>query len=52
MLFTILSNGSIGQTVIDADGNAIAWTTDVIVAQVICRMLNENEGLLVAVPRL
>lgn len=49
--FTIRSNGSIGQTVLDANGNAIAWTTDVIVAQVICRVMNENEGLLVAAPR-
>lgn len=48
--FTILSNGSIGQTVLDADGNAVAWTTDVMVAQAICGMLNEysnnqQEGL-------
>ncbi len=39
--FTILSNGSIGQTVIDADGNAVAWTSDVTVAQVICGLMNE-----------
>lgn len=49
--FTILSNGSIGQTVINADGNAVAWTTDVIVAQVICKVLNDHtnnpqEGLI------
>lgn len=48
--FTILSNGGIGQTICDADGNAVAWTTDVMVAQVICRLMNENERLLVAAP--
>lgn len=50
--FMIQTNGGIGQTICDPDGNAIAWTTDVMVAQVICRLMNENEGLLVAVPRL
>ena len=41
---SIQTNGSIGQTLIDADGNAIAWTTDEFVAQVICRMLNDWKG--------
>ena len=50
--FVIQTNGGIGQTVTDADGNAVAWTTEPWVAQVICRVMNENEGLLVAVPRL
>ncbi len=45
--FSFQTNGSIGQTIVDADGNAIAWTTDVIVAQVICEMMNKNKGLLV-----
>ena len=48
--FNVQSNGGIGQTICDADGNAIAWTTDVFVAQVICRLMNDytnnhQEGL-------
>lgn len=47
-LFLIRNNGSIGQEILDANGKTIAWTTDEIVAQVICRMLNaySKEGLL------
>ena len=33
--------GASVQTILDADGNAIAWTTDVIVAHVICKMMTE-----------
>ena len=44
--FQIRNNGSIGQEIFDTDGRIIAWTTDVIVAQVICKVLNENEGVL------
>lgn len=40
--FHIQANGSIGQTIIGPDGNAVAWTTDVVVAQVICRLMNEQ----------
>lgn len=43
--FTIRSNGSIGQEILDA-GRIIAWTTDPWVAQVICKLLTENERLL------
>lgn len=43
--FNVQSNGGIGQTICDADGRAISWTTDEVVAQVICRMLNDQEGL-------
>lgn len=39
--FSFQTNGGIGQTVIDADGNAVAWTTDEMVAQVICGLMNE-----------
>ena len=44
--FSIRSNGSIGQEICDGDGVTIAWTTDPWVAQVICKLLNENERLL------
>lgn len=40
--FSIRSNGSIGLELIDGDGRIIAWTTDPWVAQVICRLLNEE----------
>lgn len=48
--FSIQTNGSIGQTICDPDGNAVAWTTDPMVAQVICGLMNEytnnqQEGL-------
>ena len=38
--------GNIGQVVLDPDGNIIAWATDAWVAQVIAKLLNENEELL------
>ena len=44
--FTIRTNGSVGQEILDADGVVIAWTTDLWVAQVICKLMTENEGLL------
>ena len=44
--FTVASNGSIGQMILNADGNTLAWTTDPWVAQVICKLLTENDGLL------
>lgn len=37
----ILSNGSIGQQIVDADGRTVAWTTDLVVAQVICGLMND-----------
>jgi hypothetical protein len=44
--FTVRSNGSTGQVVLDPDGKIVAWTTDVWLAQVITQLLNENESLL------
>ena len=41
---TIRSNGSIGQELLDADGQVIVWTTDPVLAQVIARLLNENSS--------
>ena len=43
------TNGSIGQEILDADGNIIAWTTDTVIAQLICKLLtdfvNDDSGL-------
>ncbi len=44
--FSIRQSGHIGQEILDPDGAIIAWTTDEWVAQVIRKLLNENEGLL------
>lgn len=44
--FMIRSNGNVGQEILDDDGTTIAWTTDEWTAQVICNLLNENDGLL------
>ena len=44
--FTVRQSGNIGQEILDQDGNTIAWTTDAWSAQVICKLLTENEGLL------
>ena len=47
-------SGNIGQEILDQAGKIIAWTTDVWLAQVICKLLNDNEGLIPrrkAVPR-
>lgn len=44
--FLIRFNGGIGQEILNADGETIVWTTDPWVAQVICKLLTENEGLL------
>jgi hypothetical protein len=44
--FWVRPSGHIGQGVLDQDGRVIAWTTDDWVARVICRLLNEHEGLL------
>ena len=38
--FTIRSNGSLGQEILDADGTTIAWTTNLIVAQVIVELMS------------
>ena len=39
--FLIRNNGSIGLEILDADGNVIAWTTDPVIAELICRLLTE-----------
>ena len=44
--FTVRQSGSIGQEILDQDGNTIAWMTDAWLAQVVCKLLTENEGLL------
>lgn len=44
--FSIRSSGNVGQEIVDADGRVVSWTTDELVAAVICRLLNENEELL------
>jgi hypothetical protein len=44
--FWVRPSGNVGQEVLDQDGRVIAWTTDDWVARVICRLLNEHEGLL------
>lgn len=44
--FSVQPSGNIGQVVIDADGKIIAWTTDSWVAQVIAKLLSENQNLL------
>jgi len=45
-LFSVYPSGNIGQEIRDADGKIIAWTTDAWVAQVIARLLSENDHLL------
>ncbi len=44
--FWVRQSGNIGQEIIDQDGRIIAWTTDFWTARVICKLLNDNEGLL------
>jgi hypothetical protein len=44
-LFLVV-RGNVGQEIVDHDGRIIAWITDEWVAQVICKLLNENEELL------
>jgi hypothetical protein len=44
--FWVRQSGNVGQEVLDQDGRVIAWATDDWAAQVICKLLNENEGLL------
>lgn len=41
--FSKRSNGSIGWEILDADGRTIAWTTNGIMAERICELLNRNE---------
>ena len=44
--FCVRQSGAIGQEILDADGWVICWTTDLWTAQVSCKLLTENEGLL------
>jgi hypothetical protein len=44
--FTVRQSENIGQEILDQDGNTIAWMTDAWLAQVVCKLLTENEGLL------
>lgn len=41
--FQVQSNGSIGLEICDADGVVVAWTTNAVVAQLICRALTDCE---------
>ena len=44
--FSVHPSGNIGQEVRDPDGQIIAWTTNAWLAQVIAKLLSENEHLL------
>jgi hypothetical protein len=44
--FSVHTTGTVGQEIRGPDGTSIAWTTDPWVAQVIARLLCENEELL------
>jgi hypothetical protein len=44
--FSVCQSGDVGQVIRDENGKIIAWTTDDWVARVICKLLNDNEGLL------
>jgi hypothetical protein len=42
--FSIRLSGNIGQEIRDPDGKIIAWTTNTWIAEVICKLLTEQEG--------
>ena len=42
----VRQSGNIGQGILDQNDKIIAWTTNVWVAQVICKLLNTHEELL------
>jgi hypothetical protein len=44
--FSVRSSGDVGQDVLGPDGGVVAWTTDPWVAQVIAKLLGDNEHLL------
>jgi hypothetical protein len=44
--FTVRPSGNVGQVVLGPDRETLAWTTDPWVAQVISRLLGDNEHLL------
>jgi hypothetical protein len=43
--FLVRPSGNVGQEILDPDGKTVSWTTDEWTAQVICKLLNENEQL-------
>jgi hypothetical protein len=45
--FSVRPSGNVGQVVLGPDGETVAWTTDAWVAQVIARLLSENDQSLV-----
>jgi isoleucyl-tRNA synthetase len=44
--FTIRQAGCVGPEILEQGGKIVAWTTDDWTAQVICKLLNENEELM------
>ena len=44
--FTVRASGCVSQEILGADGQVLVWTIDAWIAQVICKLLTENEGLL------
>jgi hypothetical protein len=44
--FSIRRSGNSGQEILDRDGKIIAWTTNPWIAQVMCKLLNDNEGMI------
>lgn len=40
--FSVRESGNIGQEVLDADGKVVAWTTDIVLAHRIVRLLNSE----------
>ena len=44
--FSVRPSGNVGQVVLGPDGETVAWTTDPWVAQLIARLLGDNEHLL------
>lgn len=45
--FSVQKSGDFGKLIQNPDGRTIAWVTDDWAAQVIARLLNENEHLLI-----
>jgi hypothetical protein len=44
--FSVRTTGNVGQVVLGPDGGVVAWTTDPWIAQVIAKLLCDNEHLL------
>jgi hypothetical protein len=43
--FSVRPSGNIGQEILDSNGKIVAWTTDAWMAQVIVKLLSDNEYL-------